>query len=294
MSAKLKYHRDMRVRSVRLALLGCALAVATTTSAAHADEQKSCIAASEKAQQLKNAGKLSEAREQLVICNREVCPKLVQQDCSEWMRELLSSLPSIVPGARDKRGRDLVEVRVVVDGKVMTETLDGKPIALDPGVHRFRFETKGAPAIDEQVVVRQGEKNRILTVTFATPDDKSGGGTAWQPHPREEPSKALPIAAYSLAGAGLIVGTVALIIDLGANSDAQNLRDTCAPNCRQEDVDDIDSRYTLAGVTAGIGGALFLTGAILFVVHITEPTSRTSARSPTWITPRPGGAAFEF
>lgn len=282
----------MRVRSLRLALLGCALAAATTASAAHADEQKACIAASEKAQQLKNAGKLSEAREQLVICNREACPKLVQQDCSEWMRELLSSLPSIVPGARDKRGRDIVDVRVSVDGKVVTETLDGKPIALDPGVHRFRFETKNAAAIDEQVVVRQGEKNRILTVTFATPEDKSASGGP--SHPREETSKGPPIAAYAFAGAGLVVGTVALVIDLGANSDARNLRETCAPNCRQEDVDDIDSRYTLAGVTAGIGGALFLTGVILFVVHLTEPTTRTSARSPTWISPRPGGAAFEF
>lgn len=282
----------MRVRSLRLALLGCALAAATTASAVHADEQKACIAASEKAQQLKNAGKLSEAREQLVICNREACPKLVQQDCSEWMRELLSSLPSIVPGARDKRGRDIVDVRVSVDGKVVTETLDGKPIALDPGVHRFRFETKNAPAIDEQVVVRQGEKNRILTVTFATPEDKNASGGP--PHPREETSKGPPIAAYAFAGAGLVVGTVALVIDLGANSDARNLRETCAPNCRQEDVDDIDSRYTLAGVTAGIGGALFLTGVILFVVHLTEPTTRTSARSPTWISPRPGGAAFEF
>lgn len=281
----------MRVRPSRLAFIGCAMAIASATGTARADEQKACVAASEKAQQLKNAGKLSEAREQLVVCGRESCPKLVQQDCSEWMRELLSSLPSIVPGARDKKGRDLVDVRVSVDGKVVTETLDGKPIALDPGVHRFRFETKHAPPVDEQVVVRQGEKNRILTVTFATPDDKTVVG----PPPKEDHGRGPPIVAYAFGGAGLIVGAVALVIDLGANSDAQKLRDTCAPNCRQEEVDDIDKRYTLAGVTAGIGGALFLTGVVLLVVHLSEPSGRTSAwNAPTWITPRPGGAAIQF
>lgn len=283
----------MRVRFERLAFSSCALAIAMAAGTAHADEQKACVNASEKAQQLKNAGKLSEAREQLVVCGREVCPKLIQQDCSEWMRELLSSLPSIVPGARDKKGRDLVDVRVIVDGKVVTDTLDGKPIALDPGVHRFRFETKHAPPIDEQVVVRQGEKNRILTVTFATPDDKST--VTGPPPPKEDSGKGAPIAAYIFGGAGLVVGTVALVIDLGANSDARTLRDTCAPNCQQKDVDDVDSRYTLAGVTAGIGGALFLTGVVLLVVHLSEPSGKSNASSaPSWITPRAGGAAFHF
>ncbi|MBS2012312.1 MAG: hypothetical protein JST00_05475 [Deltaproteobacteria bacterium] len=282
--------------STRIAALACGLALAVMAAPARADEQRTCLAASEKAQQLRNAGKLSEAREQLVVCNREVCPKLVQQDCSEWMRELLSSLPSIVPGARDKKGRDIVDVKLTVDGKVFTERLDGKPIALDPGVHRFRFETKGHPPVDEQVVVRQGEKNRILTVTFGGASDKSGksdksGETIATDGEKSGP----PIAAYVFGGAGLAVGAVALVINLGASSDAQKLRDTCAPNCSAAEVDDIDKRYAIAGVTAGIGGALFLTGVVLLVVHLTEPSGHATAwRAPSWIAPRPGGATFTF
>ncbi len=271
-----------------------ALAIGVFGASAHADEQRTCVAASEKAQQLRNAGKLSEAREQLTICGRAECPKLVQQDCTEWMRELLGSLPSVVPGAKDKNGRDLVDVRVSVDGKVMTETLDGKPIALDPGVHRFRFETKNAPPVDEQIVVKQGEKNRIINVTFATPEDKHVVGPS---PPITNKGKDPPYLAYVFAGLGVAVGAVALVVDLGANSDARTLRGTCAPNCKQADVDDIDKRYTLAGVTAGIGGALFLTGVVLFVVHVTSDSGgRSSAlRSPS-IVPRPGGAGavFEF
>src|SRR5687768_9589040 len=87
--------------------LGTALAVCVLTSASLAsaapDEKAQCVAASEKAQQLRNANKLSEAREQLAICGRSECPKLVVQDCTEWMKELIQSLPSIVPGAKDRK-----------------------------------------------------------------------------------------------------------------------------------------------------------------------------------------------
>ena len=52
---------------------------------------------------------------------------------------------SVVPAAKDKKGRDIVDVKVSIDGKVVTETLDGKALPVDPGVHTFRFETKNAP-----------------------------------------------------------------------------------------------------------------------------------------------------
>jgi hypothetical protein len=108
---------------------------------AAADDKQACVAASEKAQQLRSAGKLGEARDQLNICGRSECPKLIQQDCTQWMSEVLANMPSVVPGAKDRKGRDLVDVRLSVDGKVATEMLDGKALVLDPGVHTFLFET---------------------------------------------------------------------------------------------------------------------------------------------------------
>src|SRR5688572_22684557 len=109
-------------RSLRAGrLIACFLAmlgVCLLPRLASADEKQQCIAASEKAQQLKNAGKLSEARDQLAVCGRPECPKLVEKDCNEWMREVLAILPSVVVGAKDKKGRDIVEARVSIDGKV--------------------------------------------------------------------------------------------------------------------------------------------------------------------------------
>lgn len=246
------------------------LALVTLSGTASADEKQICVAASEKAQQLKAAGKLVDAREQLNVCGRAECPRLIQQDCTQWMSEVLGNLPSVVPGAKDRKGRDIVDVRLTVDGKISAEMLDGKALVLDPGVHSFHFETKGAPAVDEQVVVKPGEKNRLVTVTFATADEPTRGavgGDGRQRTPNEPTSSGPPIAAYVVGGLGIVALGAALYIDLGANSDARNLRDTCAPRCQRSDVDSVQQKYTLAGVTAGIGGALLVTGVVLLIIH---------------------------
>jgi hypothetical protein len=215
------------------------------------------------------------------------------------MSEVLAVLPSVVPGAKDRRGRDVVEVKLSVDGKVVTETLDGKPLAVDPGVHTFHFETKGAPPVDEKVVVRQGEKNRILTVTFAVgeeadpakkaaPNDGERDGARQD---RDRGQSSLPIAAFIVGGLGLVALGAALYIDLDANADARKLRDTCAPKCDSADVDSIEQRRIIAGVTAAGGGALLIAGVVLLLVHGSGDARTGHARGPTLaFTPLSGGA----
>lgn len=284
----------------RMALaFGVATAALLAAPAASADGREQCVAASEKAQQLRNAGKLSEARDQLAICGRAECPKIVAQDCTQWMSEVLGILPSVVPGAKDRRGRDLIDVKVSVDGKVMTGALDGKPIAVDPGVHTFKFETKGAPPAEEKVVVRQGEKNRILTVTLAVGEEAP---PAKKPGPidvgnesdrREEPrSSAPPIAPFVVGGLGVVALGAALYLALDANSDVQKLREECAPRCNQADVDDIDQRRVIAGVTAAGGGALLIAGVVLFFVHGSSESQAGKSHRPMFaVSPLPGGAS---
>lgn len=248
---------------------------------AMADERQACVVASEKAQQLKNASKLVEAREQLLHCSRAECPKLIQQDCTQWMNDVLTALPSVVPAAKDKKGRDIVDAKVTVDGKVVTEVLDGKAIVLDPGVHAFHFETKGAPSIDEQVVVKPGEKNRIVTATFATGASGDEAGKPGRPSNDERPEEASspPYAAYVFGGLGIVALGVGGFLGLSGNSDARDLRDGCAPKCSQSEVDAVQDKYTLAGVTAGVGGALLVTGIVLFFVH-GKGGSRTGTSAP--------------
>jgi len=266
---------------------------------AAADDKQVCVAASEKGQQLRSSGKLVDAREQFNLCGRTECPKLIQQDCTQWMSEVLASLPSVVPGAKDRKGRDIVDARLTIDGRVVTETLDGKPIVVDPGVHTFVFEAKGvaaggAKAVKEQIVVKPGEKNRIVSVTIATGDDGgagAGAGTGTTEPPHEAPKSSPPIAAYVIGGLGVVALGAAGVMGLLANSDARDLRDTCAPNCKQADVDAIQTRYTIGGVTAGVGGALLITGIVLFIVH-GSGDSRTGSSAPRLnLQPVAGGSA---
>jgi hypothetical protein len=170
---------------------------------------------------------------------------------------------------------------------VFAESLDGKPLALDPGVHAFRFEAKGAPAIEEQVVVRHGEKNRIYTVTMQTSDES---GTIPSDKSDERSATASPpILGYVLGGLGIAAGVTALYLVLDANGDASNLRDTCAPQCKQSDVDDIEEQRVVGGVVGGVGGALLIAGIILVVTHRGADTS--AARSPLTVAPARGGGA---
>jgi hypothetical protein len=282
----------------RLVVTTASLLVAlawTAAGEAHVDEDTKlqCVSASEEAQQLRNAGKLSEARERFSFCNRAECPQVVQQDCAEWMREVLEMLPSVVPAARDRNGRDLVDVTLSIDGKVVTSALDGKAIELDPGVHVLRFETKDAPPVEEQVVVRQGEKNRMVTVTF----DFTAGPT--EPM-SEKKTRSAPLVAYVAGGAGVLLLGAALYIGLDASADARHLRSTCAPRCEQSQVDDVEERYVIGGVTAGLGAAALLAGAILLFSHPSGARGASRPGAPSSLpirgaaSPRGGVALLEL
>jgi hypothetical protein len=261
-----------------LAALATTIALLGPSADALANDKQICIAASEEAQQLRNAGKLIMAREQLGVCGRAVCPKVVQQDCTQWMSEVLALLPSVILAAKDAAGRDLVDVQVEVDGVAAAETLDGRPMAIDPGVHTLTFQANGAPPVEERVVVRQGEKNRIITVTIPT------GGAPREPAPPEatataaapDPRPSAPVAAYVVGGLGVAALGAALFMTLDANADARNLRETCAPNCAQDDVDAIERRQVLSGVTAAVGGAAVIAGIVLFLVHPRGGSSRAA------------------
>src|SRR5512141_1076550 len=90
--------------------------------------KKACVAQADQGQQLRSDGKLALAKEQFAQCSRDECPGPLRQDCAQWMNEVVAALPSVVVGARDADGRDIVDVRVTVDGKEVATRLNGSPI----------------------------------------------------------------------------------------------------------------------------------------------------------------------
>jgi hypothetical protein len=156
------------MRRVVVAIVTVAVS-ATWIRSADADDKQQCLRTAEQGQQLRDDGKYRRAREAFAACSRSVCPAMVQSDCVKWLRDLEAQSPSVVIMAKDDKGNDLTAVTVTVDGAPLTNTLDGRPVLVDPGQHKFHFEAQGFPPVDDQVVIYAGEKSRAISAQFHSP-----------------------------------------------------------------------------------------------------------------------------
>ena len=275
------------------------------SSRARADVQ-ACLGASEKGQRARTAGKLREAREQFLLCSSDGCPAMVRRDCAQWQGEVIATLPSVVLGAKDKAGRDLFDVTVSVDGEPLVRKLDGKSLPIDPGPHTFKFEMTGAPPIVERALVKEGEKTRVIAVTFAVggsstdsaPPPPAGGEPADRPAPGPERGHTVfPWIVVGLGvatiGAGIVVILTSPSLPSGCSQDTKTCtrlpgEDGSAFARRQETAGRSESQPTEGLVIGAIG--LGVAGAGL-LWHFLEPTGpeRTAAlRFTPWA--GPGGA----
>lgn len=239
---------------MRRVALAVVLAIGLAPSAARAED---CIAAYEQTQTARKDGKLMTARKAATVCARADCPSLLARDCSKWVGELDASIPTIVFDARSPQGTELVDVKVKVDGAPLVEKIDGKAIQVDPGSRTFVFEAGGAPSVEKSVVVREGEKNRRISVTIATSTPTT---------PKEERARPIPLGVWIFGGvsvAALATSAIFAIDGLGKKSDL----DACKPHCSSDDVDAMSARFTFADVALGAG---IMAGAAAVWLYLTK------------------------
>jgi hypothetical protein len=202
------------------------------------------------------------------------------------MAELDVATPTVIVNARDADGKDFVAVKVLVDGVVLEDKLDGKPHEVDPGVHVFRFESRGSDPTEQNVVVQEREKNRVITVRLAAPALSTAP-------PDARPTSGPPLASYVLLGAGAAgLATFGILAAVG-KSELDDMRSPspvgCAPNCPQSRVDAARTEIIVADVAAGLG----LVAAGLGTYFLFAP--RKSAPSVTFgFHPITGGGAGDF
>src|SRR5579864_7366777 len=196
-----------------------------------ADSKEACLAAADTGQSLRDDGKYAGAREQFLACARDVCPKLVHEQCTEWLRSLDEATPTVVFGAKDDHGNDVATARVLSDGKLLTSNLDGKPLPLDPGPHDIRFERDPTGAVTVHVVLRTGEKNREVSATFpaiesqTTPTTEEGTPPEPSPPPAGESQVSSFWNARSITSLSLLVGGAAAVgigVFFGLQSQSEN------------------------------------------------------------------------
>ena len=131
-------------------------------------DDAACIAASEASLGLRRDGKLHDALKQLALCAADACPAEIKQECVQRIEAVRGTIPTLIVAAKDYAGNDLAGVKVTMDGAPLEGGLDGRPLSLDPGEHRFLFEAPGHPSVEKILVLRSGEKDRRETIVLGT------------------------------------------------------------------------------------------------------------------------------
>ncbi len=239
-----------------------------------------CAQAYEKAQVERKAGHFTVAIESLRECAGQECPAFVRKDCIQWMAETESTQPTVVFSVR-RNGADMTTVEIACDGRVLTRSSDGKSVALDPGVHDFAFGVPGEAAVHRQIVIRQGERDRIVEIELDKPSlaalspgaaarksvlpdvaaaagasSRVGGGSSMSGR---------RILAYSLAGLGTLGVSGFAAVGLWGYSQKRDFERSCAPFCSSSQVESVRTKYIVADACLGVGVVSLGLAAYLFL-----------------------------
>jgi len=286
-----------RTAPARLTLSALAVVLACASSAAAAGDKAECASASEEAQRLQKAGKLVDAQKQLLICTRSVCPAVVRQDCEAWLPSLEAMIPSLVVAARDEDGKDLVDVKVTLDGAIV-DTSSGRAVLLDPGKHMLHVDSPGKVSADQPVVVHEGERARPVTLTLLAKNRP-----VKPPPPVSPPPQVVVMAAPppepQTSPFVWVLGTLAtvslasfVVFEVKASTDASHLKSTCAPRCPQSDVDSVSTQGVVANVSLALAGAF--AGGALAVWLVGRPRTATAPAAGLLLAPGRIGLGGRF
>ena len=247
-------------RPLSALLLALAAVSSAVAPAARADDTDACIRSYEQAQRLRKDGRLRASREELLSCSRPTCPKVTRRDCVPWLQQVEDALPTVVFAVRTSGGRDVADVRVSIDGTLVATRLDGKPVAVDPGMHELRFERDGDRPLEQSLLVSEGQKNREVAAVLeplAPPRDDT------QPAP---PKKSPPVLALVVGGLGLAITGVGAYFDIRGFGHAEDLR-ACTPVCPTSQRDTARTELLVGDVALGVGIVATAVAVWLFLTH---------------------------
>jgi hypothetical protein len=267
--------RGRSSRRAALASIAAALATAPWASVAGADQVDVCISAAERSQVQRRDAHLRAAREQLVLCARDACPRAIQKDCKRWLGEVEAAMPTVVIHPVDASGGDIVGARALVDGVRLEAALDGRAAAIDPGEHVLRVEA-GASVIEQRIVIREGERDRLIPLRF--PAD-----TGSLPRP-------VPAGVWVLGGAGAAAITAGALLWAVGRSEHGTLYATCGVthDCDESAVDRARTKLVAGDIVFGVGLAAVGAAAWWGITTSSVP------RSSVGVTPVAGGALVSW
>lgn len=233
---------------------------------------KACIDAFDQGQRSRTDRHLKQAQKELLVCTQESCPVVLRADCSSVLRTVEAAMPSAVFAADDGEGHDLVDVRVKLGNEVLAEKLDAKAIEFDPGTYELRFEKAGLPPQNVPYVASEGEKNRVIRVSFKPrPPSVVAIGPELPEPKRSVVGWSVPIGLGVLGVSALAVAGIGR---MQFASDRDDLRATCAPDCSQAQRADLSDTVVQSNVALGLGLGLLAGAAISWFVLRPAPGRR--------------------
>jgi hypothetical protein len=255
--------------------IGCAMAWLFSSVAARADDAVvACVQAAEDAQSQRSSHQLRAARLKFLLCAQQSCPLVVRNDCTGWLSDVDQLMPSIVVQARDTKGVELTDVRVLVDGEVLADRLDGLAIPVDPGVHLFQFERSGVPPLQQQILIREGEKGRAMPITLAAPP------------PPEVPMRPVRhTRPITYVFGGLAIGGFAGFTYFGLKGKADADQIASLPCAQTKTCDEgrvANARRELAAADISLAVGLVSLGAAAYLFFSDRPTTSASAVHTTF------------
>lgn len=246
-------------------------ASATRTTPPTVDE---CLAAHRESQSLRKQLHLRESRELLSDCSHDACPGPVKRDCMRWIDDIAAQMPSVVFRIDTGEASPSTKVKILVDDQTLFDSLPGRAVEMNPGTYRFRFVLESGQAVEQEVVLSEGEKFKNVAVRFEPTQKPTPEVGPTQPlRPAATPTtnetvstqtRPVPLATYIFAGVGTAAAINFGIWAIWSESLRSELKRECAPNCEQEYVDRVRTRGYVADISLGVSVASFAAASIFY------------------------------
>jgi hypothetical protein len=277
-----------------LSALAALVGLASPGTAAADAATDVCFSAPVEGQKLQRQGRLLDAGGRFSVCASDACPKEISRQCARWVEEVAAAQPSVVVGARDTGGRDLVDVRVSIDGSPAVP-IGPRAVPLDPGEHTFVFHREGSPDSLQHVVLREGEKAReVLATLTSTQRDISEPVAGARPEASNEGDR-VPGAAWMLGGIGAFAFAGAATFGIWGIVDRSNAGCDTPGGCNAGDKNDVLTKFAIADVALGVGVVASVAALWMYFARPKgHPAAGTVAEvlSRSWS--RAGVTAFRF
>jgi hypothetical protein len=259
--------------------LVAAVTVSGWAATAHAIDKTACVVAADNGQRLRKNHKLVASRAEFLVCAQAECPGIVSQDCVQWLGSVERSLASVIVRAHDTRGTEVADLRVSLDGSLLTAHPTTAPIEVDPGEHVVLYEGRGFLPVTERITLREGEREHVLSVELLEQAPSTPAAPPSEPQPTEAGGR-IPIMAWALGGVGVVGIGSFVAFGLAGQSQQADLRDSCAPTCTHSQVSPVQTKFAVANVSLAIGVVALGAGVVLAIVnasHGSEPAKTNAA-----------------